>query len=71
MFKKTINELKDAVAETEHNVTVTVKVDVDTKKTAKTLIKTYAAVVGIAVAGHAAVAFIDAQSQKPKKSEDK
>jgi hypothetical protein len=70
MFKKTINELKDAVAETEHNVTVTVKVDVDAKKTAKTVIKTYAAIVGIAVAGRAAVALIDAKAQQPKKSED-
>lgn len=70
MFKKTINELKDAVAETEHNVTVTVKVDVDAKKTAKVVIKTYASIVGIAVAGHAAVALINAQSQKPKKPQN-
>lgn len=70
MFKKTINELKDAVAETEHNVTVTVKVDVDPQRTAKTVIKTYAAIVGIAVAGRAAVALIDAKAQQPKKSED-
>lgn len=70
MFKKTINELKDAVAETEHNVTVTVKVDVDPQRTAKTIIKTYAAIVGIAVAGRAAVALIDAKAQQPKKSED-
>ena len=70
MFKKTINELKTAVAETEHNVTVTVKVDVDTKRTAKTIIKTYAAVVGIAVAGHAAIALIDAQQSKSKKKSD-
>ena len=70
MFKKTINELKDAVAETEHNVTVTVKVDVDPQRTAKTIIKTYVAIVGIAVAGRAVVALIDAKAQQPKKSED-
>lgn len=68
MFKKTISQLKD-INETPKEIVVTTTVDSD--KVARNVIKTYAALAGIYVTTHLAIALIDSKkSAQPENLED-
>jgi hypothetical protein len=67
MFKKTISQLKE-INESPKEIVVTTTVD--STKVTKNIVKMYAALIGIGVAGHLAIAMIDSKYPKQEKSQE-